>query len=299
LGALGQLDEASQAFARALAVDPDSVDGLAGAARLYSGLMPSTRENDELGLLYSERGLELTLAEHDIEFIIAFERLSAAAFNDLGRPRQALERAQSLLRRRPADSDGRYESAVALFELGRYVEATKMFSSLLDDKGFVAYAHHHLGLLAERAGEFDRANHHFGRARELAPSAFAQPILLPQREFEAAVREALAELPADMREDLSGIPVTTADIPKDADLRVGETPLSPTILGLFRGPSLDESCEGLLTRPCRSVVVYRRNLARTAKTKDELITQLRVTLLHEVGHLRGEEDEELAARGLE
>ncbi len=51
--------------------------------------------------------------------------------------------------------------------------------------------------------------------------------------------------------------------------------------------------------PCRSVVLYRKNLARAVKTKDELLEQIRVTLLHEIGHLRGEDDFELAARGLE
>jgi predicted Zn-dependent protease with MMP-like domain len=47
------------------------------------------------------------------------------------------------------------------------------------------------------------------------------------------------------------------------------------------------------------VVLYRKNLARAVKSHDELIEQIRVTLLHEIGHLRGEDDVELAARGLE
>jgi predicted Zn-dependent protease with MMP-like domain len=47
------------------------------------------------------------------------------------------------------------------------------------------------------------------------------------------------------------------------------------------------------------MVVYRKNLGRAVKTKEELVQQIKVTLLHEVGHLRGEDDGELAARGLE
>jgi predicted Zn-dependent protease with MMP-like domain len=35
------------------------------------------------------------------------------------------------------------------------------------------------------------------------------------------------------------------------------------------------------------------------RTQDELIEQIRTTLLHELGHLRGEDDAELRARGLE
>ena len=49
----------------------------------------------------------------------------------------------------------------------------------------------------------------------------------------------------------------------------------------------------------RSNELYRRNLARVVRTPEELRKQISVTLLHEVGHLRGEDDGELAARGLE
>jgi predicted Zn-dependent protease with MMP-like domain len=47
------------------------------------------------------------------------------------------------------------------------------------------------------------------------------------------------------------------------------------------------------------VALYRLNLARAVRTREELREQIKVTLLHEVGHLRGEDDQELAARGLE
>jgi predicted Zn-dependent protease with MMP-like domain len=41
------------------------------------------------------------------------------------------------------------------------------------------------------------------------------------------------------------------------------------------------------------------NLARLARDPEALAEQVRLTLLHELGHLRGEDDEELRARGLE
>jgi predicted Zn-dependent protease with MMP-like domain len=117
-------------------------------------------------------------------------------------------------------------------------------------------------------------------------------------EFSLAVASAVEALPEDMRRDLQGVPVRAEELPADEDLLSGEPPLSPAILGLFRGPPLGEPCEGLEV-PCRSVALYRRNLARVVRTREELLEQIRVTLLHEVGHLRGEDDEELAARGLE
>jgi predicted Zn-dependent protease with MMP-like domain len=105
-----------------------------------------------------------------------------------------------------------------------------------------------------------------------------------------------------MLKDLREVPVETEDLPQVDDLTSGDPPLSPTILGLFRGPPLSEACEAADLQghtSCRTVVLYRKNLARAVKSRAELIEQIRVTLLHEVGHLRGEDDFELAARGLE
>src|SRR5262245_23795860 len=44
LTALGRYDEAALAYARALALDPDHLDALLGAARLYAIHLPSSRE---------------------------------------------------------------------------------------------------------------------------------------------------------------------------------------------------------------------------------------------------------------
>jgi predicted Zn-dependent protease with MMP-like domain len=75
--------------------------------------------------------------------------------------------------------------------------------------------------------------------------------------------------------------------------------LSPSILGLFRGPSEDEPCTEADGPRCRTIVFYRKNLLRFSRDRDELTEQVRVTLLHELGHLHGESDDELRARGLE
>jgi predicted Zn-dependent protease with MMP-like domain len=49
----------------------------------------------------------------------------------------------------------------------------------------------------------------------------------------------------------------------------------------------------------RAIVLYRRNLLRTVKDGAELDQAITRTLLHEVGHLRGEDDGSLRDRGLE
>jgi predicted Zn-dependent protease with MMP-like domain len=153
-------------------------------------------------------------------------------------------------------------------------------------------------MLLEREGKWKLAQQHFDKARELSPVDFPLPQLPPEDDFRKAVAGAVAALPEDMRKDLQGIPVTTEELPLDDDLLAGAPPLSPTILGLFRGPPLGEPCDGKES-PCRSVALYRRNRARAGRTPEERRRQIQVPLLPAVGHLRGEDDEELAARGLE
>ncbi|OJH40798.1 metallopeptidase family protein [Cystobacter ferrugineus] len=296
LAALERTAEAQVAYARALALHPGHLDALLGAAHLYAVQLPSSREFDELGALYAERGL--SQVDEVPEMLPQFALVAAMALNDLGQAGEALQRAQLVLAREPHHPEASYEKALALFELCRFREARTAFTGLLNDPAHGAHAHYHLGLLLEREGKWKQAREHFDKARVLAPRDFPEPPLPSEAEFREEVARTVAALPKDMRDDLAGVPVRAEELPADDDLLSGEPPLSPAILGLFRGPPLNEPCDGTET-PCRSVALYRLNLARAVRTREELREQIKVTLLHEVGHLRGEDDQELAARGLE
>jgi predicted Zn-dependent protease with MMP-like domain len=90
---------------------------------------------------------------------------------------------------------------------------------------------------------------------------------------------------------LSTVKLEVADLPLMEDLTSNDPPFPPTILGLYRDGGDD---------PARkSIVLYRKNLARAASTRAELEKQVRITLLHEVGHLAGADEDELRARGFE
>jgi tetratricopeptide (TPR) repeat protein len=303
LSALNRADEARPAYARALAIDPESLDALLGAAHFYAVALPSSRENDELGVDYAEKGFELATTAREEDTALELARIAAMGHNDLGESSEALDRADWVLSKLPKDRGAAYERAVALFELCRFAEAKKAFVALLDDTERAAHVHWHLALLLEREGKDEEAKVHFDKARALGADDFPAPVLLTKGEFQAELDRLIAALPTDMRADLSRVPIQAEDLPRLDDLTSNSPPLSPTILGLFRGPPLNEACDDAADAgagvPCRSIVVYRKNLARAVKTKDELLEQMRVTLLHEVGHLRGEDDFELAARGLE
>lgn len=301
LSALERFDEAKLAYARALALDPELPDALLGAAHLYTVSLSDGRDLDELGLLYSERGLAAARRRDDLHLIAEFATLSAMAFNDLGMSERALDRADEVLEARGGSSEASYERALALFELCRFAEAKRSFTALLTDPERAAHSHHYLALLLEREGRSREAQSHFLKAQTLRPEDFPPLPRMTVEEFQAEIDRAIAQMPADMRRDLSFVPVKAEDLPAEDDLIGNDPPLSPTILGLYRGPPLGTPCiDGdMKDGACRSVVLYRLNLIRSVKDKAELIEQIHVTLHHEVGHLRGEDDLELAARGLE
>jgi len=228
---------------------------------------------------------------------------------DVGRSREALRRLDAALRlygggkssAKTADpkmeAEARYERAVALFELCQFKTARAAFEEWLaqhpKDEA-LAWAHHHLGLTLEMMGEAAAAEREFALARQLEPERFFALMPIAKEEFRALVDAETQTLPKESAADLKLVRLETADLPDLDDLTVEEPPLSPTILGLYRGlPVGQEPSEP------RAIVLYRKNLLRAVHSREELVTEIHTTLLHELGHLRGADDNELRERGLE
>jgi len=302
LAQLGRLDEARTAFTRALALDPEDPETLAGAADLYVNRLPPSSELTEIGLEYARHGtrnLKRLPADRRRSQAARLALLEGQALDDLGRPKEALPRLDAALASSSGDQDALYERGVALFELCRFPEAKRVFTQVLAHNPDNAYAHHHLGLILEREDKDDDAKHHFGNARQLASADFPAPVESTRDDFRRAVDRALSELPEGMKHDLRGVPVQVADLPATEDLTAEDPPLSPTILGLYRGLPLGQSPPPGVPDEPRSIVLYRKNLGRAVSSQEELELEIRKTLLHELGHLHGEDDQALRSRGLE
>lgn len=224
---------------------------------------------------------------------------AAGAENDLGRSDLALPRAERAMRLDPRDSGAAWERALALWELCRFDEAEAAFRKVLALSPQDPWALHHLGLAAERRGDRRRARELMDKASRLAPQDFPPEVTIDAAGFAALVRSTIAALPPPERSALATVPLELADLPKEEDLVATEPPLSPSLLGLFRGPSEGEACLPEDGPVCRSIVLYRKNLARFTHDRTELAEQVKVTLLHELGHLHGEDDDALRRRGLE
>jgi tetratricopeptide (TPR) repeat protein len=320
---LDRLDEARDALELALVLAPDDPQTLEAAADLHINQLPPSADGSSVGLEYARRGSR-HVSRRDPEEVARLALLEGQALIDLGRAGEALRRIDAALTASPRFSAATYERGVALFELCRFDESRRTFDKVLAGSSDHAHALYHLGLIEERAGEIASAARHLAAASADDPKAFPPPPEISQGDFAERVRRAVAELPPDFRRDLTGVKVEAADLPELDDLTAEKPPLSPTILGLFRGLPLDYAEEAATPTPAgrggkgrppsaqsastgplqcdagdRAIVLYRRNLLRTVRSGPELDQAIERTLLHEVGHLRGEDDGSLRDRGLE
>lgn len=299
LAALGRDGEAQMAYSLALALDPDDPETLRAVADFYvNGKGERTRDALRLGLELAQRGSRRALARRRRNAPLAADLavLEAQALNDLGRSDEALERVDAALRITPARGDALHERGVALFDLSRFADAKGAFEKALGIQPQDAYTHQMLGLTLEQLGEHAAADAELQRAIALAPQELTAPVLIPVVEFQKEIDAVIASLPPERRAHVRSIKVEIADLPDPADLKAVQPPFPPTILGLYRGPVGRAPAPG--DEP-PSIVLYRKNLARAVKSRTELSEQIRDTLLHEIGHLEGLDEDDLRRRGME
>jgi predicted Zn-dependent protease with MMP-like domain len=274
-------------------------DDAAEAERLADEAAQALDEEDpEAALAAAARGEKLARRAGEEALAAELQLLQASALNQLGRSAEALSRTDALLAAEPDAVDAMLERGFALWELCRLDEARAQLLEALHRDPDLAWASHTLGLVAERRGEAQEAERRFARARALSPDEFPAPPRLPHEEFDRAVEAALEELPEPVRRWLANVAIAVEDLPRDEDL-AGDPPLSPAILGVFRGAPLGEkaSMDPWSHFPS-SIVLYQRNLERFAHDRDELVDEIGVTLVHEVGHFLGLDEDELWERGL-
>lgn len=303
LAALGRDAEAQMAYSLAIALDPDDPETLRAVADFYiNGKGERGRDALRLGLELAQRGSRRAAARRRRNPPLAADLavLEGQALNDLGRSDEALARVDAALRISPGRGDALHEKGVALFDLSRFADARTAFTRALAIQPDDAYTHQMLGLTLEQLGDQPGADAALARAMQLAPGELSAPVLITPAEFQTEIDAIVATLGTERRSRVKLIKIEIADLPASEDLAAVKPPFPPTILGLYRGP---------VGRPVQlppppgeetpSIVLYRKNLARAVKTRSELSEQIRDTLLHEIGHLEGLDEDDLRRRGME
>ena len=107
---------------------------------------------------------------------------------------------------------------------------------------------------------------------------------LDSEEFEKLVVGELDLLPDEMVDGLENVVFVTEDRPEDG---------SPDLLGLYDGVDLTRRGNyGFGELPDR-IILYREPLLAVAEDLEDLKDQIHVTLVHEIAHYFGIDDDEL------
>jgi len=110
-------------------------------------------------------------------------------------------------------------------------------------------------------------------------------------QFEALVEKALRRLPRDFREKLANIAVVVEDWADDATLADMGIEPPDTLYGLYRGvdlPRRDSSYGNVLPD---TITIYQGPIEEDCQDAEEMAELVRDTVVHEIGHYFGLDDE--------
>ena len=117
------------------------------------------------------------------------------------------------------------------------------------------------------------------------------------RRFRALVAEVLDSLPRRFAEKLENVVVQVEEEPTAEDLeRAGVDPRRGTLFGLYDGVPLCERGDTAPVLPDR-IVLFRKPLCRAFPDEAALRRQVRITLLHEIAHHFGFDEQTLRDLG--
>jgi len=122
-------------------------------------------------------------------------------------------------------------------------------------------------------------------------------VRIPREQFEHLVAEAIDGLPAEFAEKLDNVEFIVEDSPRPEDY--GERGVRPggLLLGLYHGVPLTERSAFATAPMPDEITIFQRPIERICRTPEEIIREVRHTVLHEIAHHFGISDQRLTELG--
>lgn len=136
------------------------------------------------------------------------------------------------------------------------------------------------------------------KRRRGSRTARRQPRLVRHRPFEDLVDEALATIPMPFAAALDEVAVVIADEPTRDQLEANGVPVDDTLYGIYEGVPRSEWGADWITVPNR-IVVFRLPLEADFPDPDDLADEVWVTVVHELAHHLGIEEDRLHELGVD
>lgn len=117
---------------------------------------------------------------------------------------------------------------------------------------------------------------------------------MTQTEFEKIVDRALSLVPQVIREAMDNMAIIIEERPSADDLEEVGLSAEDYLFGLFRGiPITERSFFAPGGNLPHQIVLFKGELEEACRSRRELVDQITLTLVHEVGHYLGLDEEEL------
>ena len=126
-----------------------------------------------------------------------------------------------------------------------------------------------------------------------------QPVRTARHEhFEQLVDRALAGIPSPFRESLRDVAIVIEDEPTDAQLRDDFDGDGEGLYGLYEGTPRTEWAAGTVPAP-NKITLFRLALEADFADPDDLAEEVRLTVIHELAHHLGIDDDRLGELGVD
>ncbi|GGQ27630.1 hypothetical protein GCM10010279_39470 [Streptomyces mutabilis] len=143
------------------------------------------------------------------------------------------------------------------------------------------------GLALPEGGECGRLRSGLCRTPRSYPTM--GPVLeMTREEFEELVAEALDRIPPELTRLMDNVAVFVEDEPPADD---------PELLGLYEGTPLTERGEWYAGVLPDRITIYRGPTLRFCETREDVVAETEVTVVHEIAHHFGIDDARLHALG--
>jgi predicted Zn-dependent protease with MMP-like domain len=118
-------------------------------------------------------------------------------------------------------------------------------------------------------------------------------------EFEKLVEQAIDSLPPRFLRHMENVEVVVEDEPTDDELRSAGMEPGEELFGLYQGvPQTKRDSWYGNVLPDR-IIIYQRPIQAGARDRREIRQEIRVTLMHEIGHYFGLGEDEISEAGYE
>jgi predicted Zn-dependent protease with MMP-like domain len=120
---------------------------------------------------------------------------------------------------------------------------------------------------------------------------------LSREKFETAVERAIARIPAEIRERMHNLVIRVEARPSPELLADMGAPDDEILFGLYDGIPLSERSAFDPPLHPDTILIFQEALEEWCQTLDELEEEIEITVVHEVAHYLGIDDERLEELG--